>query len=217
MKLAWKPHPGVAWWRKVLNIVGYFERYHLVKQILSWINAVDKNYQWDKIECKHQIVGIMPTGPYPPCLRIADRALLAGYPRNQHYVSTVWYQDTSTTQWWTSSAFDGLIVCRISAKLSHSRSQPPQVFLGNNIYRVTKCMALQRTTCVPHAHKMLMYKCMGAGYMWIGFGDGMILDDICENNKNDMPDDKFILHRKYFCTWFVISLKTLLYRINTKV
>ena len=29
-----------------------------------------------------QIEGILPKGPYPPCLRMADRALLAGYPRN---------------------------------------------------------------------------------------------------------------------------------------
>ena len=29
-----------------------------------------------------QINGILPKGPYPPCLRMADRALLAGYPRN---------------------------------------------------------------------------------------------------------------------------------------
>ena len=27
------------------------------------------------------IDGIMPKGPYPPCLRMADRALLTGYPR----------------------------------------------------------------------------------------------------------------------------------------
>ena len=30
------------------------------------------------------IEGILPKGPYPPCLRMANRALLAGYPR---YVS----------------------------------------------------------------------------------------------------------------------------------
>ena len=28
------------------------------------------------------IDGILPTGPYPPCLRMADRARLAGYPRH---------------------------------------------------------------------------------------------------------------------------------------
>ena len=27
------------------------------------------------------IDGILPKGPYPACLRMADRALLAGYPR----------------------------------------------------------------------------------------------------------------------------------------
>ena len=29
----------------------------------------------------YNIEGILPKGPYPPCLRMADRALLAGYPR----------------------------------------------------------------------------------------------------------------------------------------
>ena len=29
-----------------------------------------------------RIEGILPKGPYPPCLRMADRALLAGYPRD---------------------------------------------------------------------------------------------------------------------------------------
>ena len=31
---------------------------------------------------KEDIEGILPKGPYPPCLRMADRALLAGYPRH---------------------------------------------------------------------------------------------------------------------------------------
>ena len=30
------------------------------------------------------IDGILPKGPYPPCLRMADRALLAGYHRHVH-------------------------------------------------------------------------------------------------------------------------------------
>ena len=33
--------------------------------------------------------GILPKGPYPPCLRMADRALLAGYPRI--YLSVIKY------------------------------------------------------------------------------------------------------------------------------
>ena len=31
------------------------------------------------------IDGILPTGPYPPCLCMADRALLAGYPRHEDF------------------------------------------------------------------------------------------------------------------------------------
>ena len=35
--------------------------------------------QYPKIE------SILPKGPYSPCLRMADRALLAGYPRNMNW------------------------------------------------------------------------------------------------------------------------------------
>ena len=31
--------------------------------------------------CNAQHEGILPKGPYPPCLPMADRAILAGYPR----------------------------------------------------------------------------------------------------------------------------------------
>ena len=30
-----------------------------------------------------EVEGILPRGPYPPCLRMADRARLAGYPRSE--------------------------------------------------------------------------------------------------------------------------------------
>ena len=47
--------------------------------------------------------GILPKGPYPPCLRMADRALSAGYPRFERcynsltLVTTVKYDCGSTT------------------------------------------------------------------------------------------------------------------------
>ena len=47
--------------------------------------------------------GILPKGPYPPCLRMADRALLAGYPRITSETTTKsmgrigWYQTTTGT------------------------------------------------------------------------------------------------------------------------
>ena len=36
--------------------------------------------------------GILPKGPYPPCLRMADMALLAGYPRCVNEVGQHWFQ-----------------------------------------------------------------------------------------------------------------------------
>ena len=42
------------------------------------------NHRYGVIEHdQHYFDGILPKGPYPPCLRMADRALLAGYPRFQ--------------------------------------------------------------------------------------------------------------------------------------
>ena len=41
-----------------------------------------------------KIEDILPKGPYPPCIRMADRALLAGYPRNiglHLYWYAIWY------------------------------------------------------------------------------------------------------------------------------
>ena len=45
------------------------------------------------------IEGILPKGPYPPCLRMADRALLAGYPRYMRC--------------WTGSSLVYLIACSL--------------------------------------------------------------------------------------------------------
>ena len=36
-----------------------------------------------------QLDGILPTGPYPPCLRMADRARLAGYSRTMELAKKV--------------------------------------------------------------------------------------------------------------------------------
>ena len=40
------------------------------------------NHQAQNHGSSLKIEGILPKWPYPPCLRMADRALLAGYPRN---------------------------------------------------------------------------------------------------------------------------------------
>ena len=43
------------------------------------------------------VEGILPKGPYPPCLRMADRALLAGYPRCRDDTTDVQFCNTLTT------------------------------------------------------------------------------------------------------------------------
>ena len=43
----------------------------------TWVSDPDMHHSM----CHPQNEGILPKGPYPPCLRMADRALLAGYPR----------------------------------------------------------------------------------------------------------------------------------------
>ena len=44
-----------------------------------FIHNVENNH-WYLFRC--DIDGILPKGPNPPCVRMADRALLAGYPRD---------------------------------------------------------------------------------------------------------------------------------------
>ena len=52
------------------------------------LNHVSKRGPWKSFMAEPipkmilEIDGIPPKAPYPPCLRMADRALLAGYPRN---------------------------------------------------------------------------------------------------------------------------------------
>ena len=46
-----------------------------------------------KLTGASHIDGILPKGPYPPCLRMADRALLAGYPRYMNTVSVPFYNN----------------------------------------------------------------------------------------------------------------------------
>ena len=42
-------------------------------------SPTDVCFSWNQV--RGHFEGTMPKGPYPPCLRMSDRALLAGYPR----------------------------------------------------------------------------------------------------------------------------------------
>ena len=44
--------------------------------------------------CCRNIDGMLPKGPYPPCLRVADRALLTGHPRYMNSFLPVLHQNS---------------------------------------------------------------------------------------------------------------------------
>ena len=79
-------HPGSELWSADLD--KYFPWFigPFTVHISIWISMPTPwgLYSRPHAACRHglQIDGILPKGPYPPCLRMADRALLAGYPRN---------------------------------------------------------------------------------------------------------------------------------------
>ena len=50
--------------------------------------------------CRPHLDGVLPKGPYPPCLRMADRALLAGYPR---FLLRDWAQNRLYISQWQAS------------------------------------------------------------------------------------------------------------------
>ena len=60
---------------------------------------------------------ILPKGPYPPCLRMTDRALLTGYPRTQ--VNDAF----NITERWTH--YDLFRLQLKSSSLSHCEGNPP--------------------------------------------------------------------------------------------
>ena len=49
----------------------------------SW-GSIFKSSHCNSFEDQAHVEGILPKGPHPSCLRMADRALLAGYPRCMH-------------------------------------------------------------------------------------------------------------------------------------
>ena len=67
-------------------------RYHYFPYVLQWIKLIQikagprhqsqiHRCYWKEVICQTLIDGILPKGPYPPCLPMADRALSAVYPR----------------------------------------------------------------------------------------------------------------------------------------
>ena len=54
---------------------------HVRYQVITWTNVDQVVWCHMASLGYNNFDGILPKGPYPPCLRMTDRALLAGYPR----------------------------------------------------------------------------------------------------------------------------------------
>ena len=106
----WRYHVkiGLLWlnggWCKYRNVLIWIDEYHIHSVTIStlsynhekWHKRFNQEYAISHIYHWHfqtatdndtyhllssDIESILPKGPYPPCLRMADRALLAGYHR----------------------------------------------------------------------------------------------------------------------------------------
>ena len=87
------------------------------------------------------IDSILPKGPYQPCLRMADRALLAGYPR--YTVCNIYKQSNPNITHWESST-----KCQYEDFSWYSRN----IFISDDI----TCLGLIRCHCNESAiiHEM---------------------------------------------------------------
>ena len=97
-------------WYSNSNFYGFFpagsiENKLVLVQVIVWRQAGDKPlsepmvmYLWPSNTIE-QFEGILPKGPYLPCVSMAGRALLAGYPRivpNCKLVNKIKYATTHT-------------------------------------------------------------------------------------------------------------------------
>ena len=69
----------------IINHLLYLNGINWIVVILSWLSKNNSAFYGFFT----QFDGILPKGPYPPCLRMADRTLLAGYPRIMVYQSHI--------------------------------------------------------------------------------------------------------------------------------
>ena len=96
--------------------------------------------------------GILPKGPYPPCLRMADRAVLAGYPRNEesasmswrHHAAFLWHRAYHTysmhwiSHWWTCNSVCGKCQYKLEGHRSNSVNSTDVMKVGefNRTYKI---------------------------------------------------------------------------------
>ena len=74
-----------TWWDTIFFLQAIFGLIPWLSFIAMLLMEFNMSYMsftiWNVVGWKPYLEGILPKGPYPSCLRMADRALLAGYPR----------------------------------------------------------------------------------------------------------------------------------------
>ena len=70
------------WWVDPTNSESISTSWH---KLFALYSNLAPNNQWRLSLLTDPYRGYPPKGPYPPCLRMADRALLAGYPWYMYY------------------------------------------------------------------------------------------------------------------------------------
>ena len=122
---------------------------------------------------KIQINGILPKGPYPPCLRMADRTLLAGYARNM-------FPQNSSAYWglkpWSDSAD---YICELLTWWNPNFPKFVHLYSQKNIQLSSQNWPIMQLSA-PHWY-LLKWKCK-----WVGWESssskciGFDLEDIWE-------------------------------------
>ena len=112
---------------------------------LLWFLMCSYGFIWLILSCndlaqRSHIEDILPKGPYLPCLHMADRALLAGYPRFMHQRTRLpfigWDKGLLALWCWAT------IIC---CQLDHREQTPVKwdwkanLFLKENAYEIMVC------------------------------------------------------------------------------
>ena len=78
--LDWRLHFDIGSHANQCALIGFWNNQ---KHLMVYQTQRHMKSRWVSLfgNMKPEFEGMLPKGPYPPCLRMADRVLLAGYPR----------------------------------------------------------------------------------------------------------------------------------------
>ena len=112
---------------------------------------IHQNMCWTHI----YIYGILPKGPYPPCLRMADRALLARYPRIEITILFAcemgWWEAL-----WLSFKFKTTLISLQNNVILHTKQMPQKLFANISSNRYFSQCSLLGKIPKPLGHRVFL-------------------------------------------------------------